>query len=234
MRIKKKSVARLASLSALGAGALGVAAGTAQASDIIYTPLSDKVGFSGGYGSSAYVHLPGTALIAVKRQQGTFSWGPFWRVRFYDWSGSVNFKLSNTGTHLGVFNAGKTWLNTGKGSWGFTNIATRWTSQGSVGYYGNGPLDHKYALFKFYDTTSSHTDYGWLQLSQSISNTTGPDVTLYGWAYDDTGAKIAAGDTGAGGGSVPEPSTMALTGLAALALGAAGLRRWRAARKLAA
>ena len=44
MRIKKKNVARLASLSALGAGALGVAAGTAHAG-IVYTPLSGKVGF---------------------------------------------------------------------------------------------------------------------------------------------------------------------------------------------
>ena len=36
MRIKSKNVTRLASLSALGAGALGVAAGTAQAG-IIYS-----------------------------------------------------------------------------------------------------------------------------------------------------------------------------------------------------
>jgi hypothetical protein len=50
---------------------------------------------------------------------------------------------------------------------------------------------------------------------------------LEGWAYDDSGDQIAAGDTG----GVPEPSTMALAGLGALALGAAGLRRWRAARK---
>ena len=51
-------------------------------------------------------------------------------------------------------------------------------------------------------------------------------VTCYGWASvtatEDAGANIIVGDTGA----VPEPSEAAL-GLGALALGAAGLRRWR-------
>jgi hypothetical protein len=50
---------------------------------------------------------------------------------------------------------------------------------------------------------------------------------LEGYAYDDSGAYIPAGDTG----GIPEPSTFVLTGLGALVLGAAGLRRWRAARK---
>jgi hypothetical protein len=51
-------------------------------------------------------------------------------------------------------------------------------------------------------------------------------VTLVDYAYDASGAQIPAGDTG-----VPEPSTLDLTGLAALALGAKGVRAWRAARK---
>jgi hypothetical protein len=51
------------------------------------------------------------------------------------------------------------------------------------------------------------------------------DVTLVDYAYDKSGNQIPAGDTG-----VPEPSTFVLTGVAALALGAKGLRAWRLAR----
>ena len=50
----------------------------------------------------------------------------------------------------------------------------------------------------------------------------------FGWAYDTSGAQIPAGDMG-----TPEPSTFALSGLAALALGAKGLRARREARKKA-
>jgi len=224
IRIKRANVKRLASLSALGAGALAVTAGTAEAG-IVYTPLSAKVGFStwNGYSSSFSFGLPGTAGIGVSRS----SWGgSFWWVWFFQSYGTVRFKP--TAGHLGIFSAGKTWGNAGLGSAYRLAIATRWsTGGGSTGVSGNSSFDHKYALFRFRGTSSAPWEYGWLQLSHSISNTTGPDVTLEGWAYDDTGAPIAAGDTG----GVPEPSTMALAGLGALALGAAGLRRWRAARK---
>jgi hypothetical protein len=54
----------------------------------------------------------------------------------------------------------------------------------------------------------------------------GPDLTITAFAYDDAGNLLAAG-------TVPEPSTAVSTGLAALALGAAGLRRWRKTRKAA-
>ena len=59
---------------------------------------------------------------------------------------------------------------------------------------------------------------GWADISLS---TDGLSLTVHGWAFEDSGAGIVAGETGA---SNPVPG---LGGLAALACGAAGLRRKR-------
>ena len=53
------------------------------------------------------------------------------------------------------------------------------------------------------------------------------DTILVDMAYEDSGATIQAG-------AIPEPGTAIPTGLAALALGATGIRRWRKSRKQAA
>jgi hypothetical protein len=85
-------------------------------------------------------------------------------------------------------------------------------------------------LFEF--ETHGLLQYGWaeatLQLVNADSNdpADGPNLTVISYAYDSSGAVIPAGDTG----STPEPSSLAESGIAALVLGAEGLRRWRAAR----
>jgi hypothetical protein len=250
MRIKKKNVARLASISALGAGALGVAAGTAQAG-VVYTPLDLKIGFSPGYGNSTNVNLPGGAYYELQKMFNTS--GSFYQYL----NGLHGYQLVfKPGDAIG----GESWNLLGSTPVSFMGLGLRQNhvssrSRPGPGYTTttvfSGVVNHNhhststpysyvvkshtgtngyfYKLFQF-DYTSSYL-FGWAYFHQTVSDTVGPDVDILGVAYDDSGATIAAGDTGS---SVPEPSTMALTGLAALALGAKGLRRWRAARKLAA
>jgi len=232
MQIKRKNVARLASLSALGAGALGVTAGTAQATDIIvYTPSSPVlVGFGPGPGGTlsiyhAAVGSKAFSVLASFRKASTNAGVSTWRVDVG--GGGVAFQ-ANVGLpqFLDIVGPGAEWGS--HLALGFLHVATRGVNalgSHSGGYNGTS----QYALFTFEDA-SSNNYYGWLQLDSAVSGSAGPLITLNEWAYDDTpGEFIAAGDTG-----VPEPSTMDLTGLAALILGAAGLRRWRAARKPAA
>ena len=70
--------------------------------------------------------------------------------------------------------------------------------------------------------------YGWANVTLTAGGSYGSFV-INEWAYDDSGSSIQAGQTSA----VPEPATYAL-GLGALALGAAGLRRMRQRKRLAA
>jgi hypothetical protein len=94
----------------------------------------------------------------------------------------------------------------------------------------NAGYDHLFLGFRFQDTTAGNAfRYGWIEVGLNIvnynpfSNSGGPTVTIYGYAYDNTGAQLNMGQKGA----VPEPSSAALIVIGALALGAPGLRKWR-------
>ncbi|WOO39820.1 hypothetical protein [Rubellicoccus peritrichatus] len=67
--------------------------------------------------------------------------------------------------------------------------------------------------------------YGWARATfYNGTNPGGSGVTIHEWAYEDTP------DQAIQVGAIPEPAAVA-TGLGALALGAAGLRRWRKAKR---
>jgi hypothetical protein len=92
--------------------------------------------------------------------------------------------------------------------------------------YAATPFDvtgTEYAGIEFQNDNTGAVNYGWVELQTTA--TTGFPATIVGYAYDNSGAPIAAG-------AVPEPGTTAALALGALSLGAVGLRRWRLARQV--
>ena len=78
----------------------------------------------------------------------------------------------------------------------------------------------------FLNETTGVVNYGWVQLSTTAGTTPaqGFPATILGYAFDNTGAGILAGQ-------IPEPGTSAMLSLGAFALGATGVRRWRQRRQ---
>lgn len=69
--------------------------------------------------------------------------------------------------------------------------------------------------------------YGWAEVELTEEATFGTFEVLQ-WAWEDTpDTAIAVGATSNTAAAIPEPTSMALTGLGLLAMGAGGVRRWR-------
>jgi hypothetical protein len=122
-------------------------------------------------------------------------------------------RLVGTGTGVTLLSAGKIV--------GPSNYNPDQFESSIQGKFGNNlPNVNGYIGVKFNSNTTPL--YGWIQYQGTYDPTT-ETMTSYsvlGWAYDDTGAAIAAG-------AVPEP-----TGLGLLALGAlTGASRWRRRRE---
>jgi hypothetical protein len=216
-------VTRLATLGCAAAAALPAA----DAAIIYDSSPSVKVGFSSGFGTTWTLDLPGTVDLQLQRLKAS-PWtytaqvkGPgvgYLRVRSFLTAARPFAKRGS---------AGNTWSNIG-GNIGTRGIVGVRTTTSNI--RGPGSFSDKFVAFKFQDSTQGNADrYGWLQLSMDIHGWpagppfTGPDVTLKGWGYDNSGAKIAMG-------AVPEPASAAAVTGAALVLGAAGVRAWRKRR----
>lgn len=226
---------KLASLLAMASGV--VALPQNAAADIIYTDLNSNptvVGFGGT--DSFFFTIPGAAQAGFQRYE---------RIEYTSYFGvyEITYRTVIAGDlgggwaeirgivpgYAAPLPAGASWDQ--GAAVNFYNVAV-----GVASNYGRVPVngyDRQYLAWMFLDTTAGNaTRYGWVEISLSINNVTfpagssGPNVTIWGYAYDTTGAKPTMG-------VVPEPSSGALLALGALALGSRGLRRWREKRQAA-
>ncbi len=232
----------VASLSALGAGALLGASG-AEAGVVYSGPLNVDVGFGPNADPSGFYYSGPLGPFGSDfsfQAVGHATKGVYSRGVIGSACGCFGFLTQSS--FLKLVGVGAQWPQTslfrsyhtakvGRRLWGKVsggNPSTAFTAHNSDGVLGN--FNDKFALFAFH--AGPDTYYGWIQLSFSMSPgfgadpAFGPDLIIQGWAYGDANELLPAG-------TVPEPATVGSTGLAALALGAVGLRSWRRTRKAA-
>jgi hypothetical protein len=214
--------AKLLSLLALATGA--VAMPQTSNADIVFTDLSANPFHVGALTSSSYVidTLPGSAQLGFHtHHQGLTSSTSLRFVTGRQEAGYV--RIRRNGSFFSMVNAGQAWNQR-------AGVVTSNALAGVNAASGATPPSYsdKYLLFEFRDSTQpgSPFRYGWVEIS--LANTAGnpgfPDIAIEGYAWDTTGANIAAGQ-------VPEPSAPAMLALGALTLGAKGLRSWRKNRE---
>jgi hypothetical protein len=233
MPINKK---KLASLTAVGAGALALTAGKAEADTIVYSNvLNQTIGFGAGDSAQkAFKTFTNIGGPSFSFKTAVSSSAPRYARSLIALGGSnVLFGFAETppkDTQFATFSAGAVWKHSFVAGGGTRTLARHAWGSGSTRIFGS-PFTDKYLLFEF--ETNSLIKYGWAEVSlqlvdqDSSATADGPNLTLISYAYDSSGNVLPAGDTGA----TPEPSSLAESGLAALVLGAEGLRRWRKARR---
>ena len=208
---------RLLSLLALATGA--VAMPQSSNADVVFTDLGTNFVTIGPGGVASFLidNLPGTAKLGFEAHARATAGGSSRAVSGGQKAGYVRMK---TGSNSFVVPtpAGPTW----------NQIAGRSSVNGLVGRaYANVRIPssfiHLYLPFKFGNGPASGNPvyYGWIDASLSNPQAgSGPDVTIFSYAFDNSGAPLAMG-------AIPEPAPVGLLALGALTFGAKGLRAWR-------
>jgi hypothetical protein len=235
-KLKRTNTKRLASLSALGAGALGVAACPASANDIVFSGVINvgipdstykytMLGPNGAAGAFKYTwgeceitcfQISAWAAVALSSKPGKFG---------------TEFRFLATGPRNSFAQGAAQDAIWGTAAGKATKSADIWYSFSDHGIETTFTAAEKYLLFRFQGGALKHDMYGWARIQVTPKG----EVDIVDWAYDPSGIHLPAGYHGAGqtdqqeAGTL-EPSAADATGLPALYLGAPGLRRLRAAR----
>jgi hypothetical protein len=240
---------RYAAIAACGSGAVGLAVSPLHG-DIQHFGSEFTINLPGGSSTSNYVSRSITGggvswnLVGLRNavpssntwfssftngfSYNRTSWGYFstiWVANAF----AINQGLFNAGDliNLAAIQSASGWANlyyahrffsvsVRSSSYDGNLYSNRWSSSYTYIDGALTPGDRGFLALGF--DLGGETVLGWADISLS---TDGLSLTVHGWAFEDSGAGIVAGETGA---SNPVPG---LGGLAALACGAAGLRRKR-------
>ena len=201
------------------------------------TGLSLTIGF-GGPGSTQYLTITGAGSASVGQINFRTVNSSYAAItgNGIEWRGLTQRRNGGNSNWFGGIpvSAGATWNNLGRTTGEFTGTDVSFNSSAlfgdinfgssNVGGFNDDPQgvgdngDTWYLLFRF-TSGSGSGDYGWLSFTANVDGTSNSYITITGWGYDDAGGTIAAGATAS-----PVPG---LGGLAALAIGAGGVRRKR-------
>jgi hypothetical protein len=209
---------KLLSLLALASGA--VAMPQTSNADAVFTDLGTNFVTIGPGGVASFLidNLPTTAKIGFEFHAINAS------SRLVSGGQKAGYVRMKTDGHSFIVPApaGPTW----------NQIAGVSSVNGKVGAIGPvvagnvpkpGSFVHLYLPFKFGDgpAPGNQVYYGWIDASLSNPQVgSGPDVTIFGYAFDNTGAPLPMG-------AIPEPAPVGLLAIGALTFGAKGLRAWR-------
>jgi hypothetical protein len=203
----------LASVAAAGVSLVGCQ--SAEASTIAYFTPNVNVGFAAGDLSHYLVAIASARFPGILLQRSSRAPVHILKVNTSHSSGNdiqVRFGFSNNGA-VPFGNYGQKFSQVGS----FQTSLNDYILRGTAGILTGTDFSHKYYAFSFQDS-SSQTHYGWI-----YGSVTGVyadlNFNLISYAYNTIANQPL------NMGYTPEPSTFGLGAIAALILGAAGVRK---------